>query len=358
MAESLTVGIASLAFGLVGLYAAGTFVVKSASSLGARLGLSPLVIGLTIVAAGTSAPEFAVVAQSVAADDTALAIGSIIGSNIANALLVLGCIAVLGAVTLGQRAVRVDMPVMVAASGAFYLLARDGRLDRLDGLLLFSGLIIYVVSTLRSSQTDTAYADEDVAGTVPIAPTLPKDIAFLIGGIAGLALTARFVVSGAETVALSLGIPELIVGLTIVALGTSAPEIMTSLVAAVKGKPTLAVGNAFGSNIFNILLVLGLSSAITSSGLEIASEAVRIDLPIMIAAAVACLMIVVWDRTVSRWEGAVFLNLYLAYVVFLAVSGTSRDVEVPIGLTVATGIVLAALLVVGNVGVRPAAKQR
>ena len=350
--------LAEFAGGLLALLVAGHLVVRAASRLGARFGLSPMVIGLTIVAAGTSAPELAVVGQAVAADDTELAVGSIIGSNIANVLLVLGIAALLGAIHVTSRVVRIDVPVMITASTLFLLFALDGTLGRVDGIILFGGLIVFVTWTLRATRRGPERPDPEVsteaapsgAGDDPPKGSLLRVALELVAGIAVLAVAARFVVGGAEEIARSLGVPELIVGLTIVALGTSAPEIVTTLVAAFQGRRDLAVGNAVGSNIFNILLVLGAAGMLAPSGIAVSDDALRLDLPILLAAAVACLPILAWDYTLNRWEGAIFVAYYLAYLTFLVLDATGHRAKDPfalimIGFVVPLTIITAATVI-------------
>lgn len=325
--------------GLVGLLIGGHFVVDGASRIGARFGLSPMVIGLTIVAAGTSAPELAVVSQSIIADDTELAVGSIIGSNIANVLLVLGLAATFGAIQVTNRVVRVDIPIMIGASMTLLLMSLDGKLTRVEGVALFVGLLAFVVWTLRAApkaEAETGEVGELGDGSSGVSEADGSDdqpmlvsIVALLGGIGALALAARFVVAGAEEIAINLGVPELIVGLTIVALGTSAPEIVTTVIAALKGRRDLAVGNAVGSNIFNILLVLGATSALAPDGIAIGTDAVELDLPILVAAAVACLPMVFWDNRLDRWEGGVFVAYYVAYLVFLVLDATGHRAANP-----------------------------
>ncbi|MEM7273195.1 MAG: calcium/sodium antiporter [Actinomycetota bacterium] len=365
--------------GLLVLLVSGHLVVTAASRIGLRFGLTPTVVGLTVVAAGTSAPELAVVFQAIAADDTELAVGSIIGSNIANVLLVLGVVAGLGAITVTSRVVRADIPVMIAASVAFLVLAADGRLGRLDGALLLSGLAVFVGRTLYSGSRARARADQDrdqrqivVGGgfgsigrakkrndgerTGPLAvlvrsmDRLPVAIAALGVGVAGLALAARLVVTGAEAIAVGLGVPELIVGLTVVAIGTSAPEIVTTVIAAMRGRRDLAVGNAVGSNIFNILLVLGGPTVLTG-GISIGDDALRLDLPILVAAAVACLPMVFWDHRLDRWEGLVFVGYYLAYLAFLVLDATGSRIRDPFAVVI-IGFVVPLTVLTGVVAVR------
>lgn len=328
----------TFAVGLLGLLVSGHFVVSSASAIGTRFGLTPMVVGLTIVAAGTSAPELAVVLGAVFADDTELAVGSVIGSNIANILLVLGLAAAFGTIRVTTRVVRVDIPIMIIASSAFLVMAIDGRLTRFDGTLLFGGVVLFVGWTLRAAPKEPPAEPSGQAGGPPSdvvvgmpnsASRLVREVALLTVGIVGLALASRWVVSGAERLATTLGIPELIVGLTIVALGTSAPEIVTTLIAALNGRRDLAVGNAVGSNIFNILLVLGLSTVVAPDGIAIGSDALKLDLPILLAAAVACLPMVFWDGKLDRWEGVVFVGYYVAYLIFLVLDATGHRASDP-----------------------------
>jgi len=359
--------IATLTFlgGLFGLLVAGHLVVDGASKIGERLGLTPMVIGVTIVAAGTSAPELAVVLQAVAADDTPLAVGSIIGSNIANILLLLGLTALFGTIHVSGRAVRFDIPVMIGASAALLVMSLDRQLSRVEGLTLFCGLVAFVARTLiaasksddaqvheRIAVDDASGADSPGALSVDLGAQWWPQVARLAVGIAGLAVAARYVISGAESLAVVLGIPELIVGLTIMALGTSAPEIVTTVIAALKGRRELAVGNAVGSNIFNILLVLGLSSAISPKGIPISDDAVTLDLPILLAVAVACLPFVFWDNRLNRWEGGVFVAYYIAYLIFLVLDGTGHRASDPFAVVMTGFVAPLTALTVGVVAIR------
>lgn len=360
------IDVLSFLGGLVGLLVGGHFVVDGASKLGQRFGLTPTVIGLTIVAGGTSAPELAVVFQSIAVDDTELAIGSIIGSNIANILLVLGLVGCLGAVQVTNRVVRIDIPIMIAASVAFLLMSLDGKLSRPEGMILFAGVVGFVTWTLRAApkaspilvggdtQTSTDnFVASPSGSSVGISPNgLPLVLVRLAGGVAVLAFASRFVVSGAEGIATSLGVPELIVGLTIVALGTSAPEIVTTVIAALQGRRDLAVGNAVGSNIFNILLVLGLTTTLAPDGIDIGTDAIQLDLPILVASAIACLPIVFWDNTLDRWEGGVFVAYYLAYLTFLVLDATGHRASDPFALVMLGFVIPLTLITVAVMVIR------
>lgn len=284
-----------------------------------------MVIGLTIVAGGTSAPELAVVFQAVAAGDTELAVGSIVGSNIANVLLVLGLAATAGTIHVTARVLRIDVPIMVGASAALLLASIDGRLGRLDGVLFLLALTGFVAWTFRSVAGGESVTElESKPRSSRRGRQLLIDLGVLAAGLAGLVLTSRFVVSGAEDLAVQLGVPELVIGLTVLALGTSAPEIATTLIAAFQGRRQLAVGNVVGSNIFNILLVLGLGSAV-SGEIEIVRSITTVDLPVMLAAAVACLPILAWDHRLDRWEGAAFVSFYAAYVIFLTLDAGNHE---------------------------------
>ncbi len=344
--------LATFLVGLVGLLLGGSLVVRGASRLGLRLGLTPSVVGLTIVAAGTSAPELAVVFQSLAVDDAPLAVGSIIGSNIANVLLVLGLTAMLGAITVTSRMVRIDIPIMIAASVGLLLLSLDERLDRLDGAVLLASLLTFVGWTLRSSmragveaagadtQVDSGREGRRLEGSVLV------DLGSVVAGVALLAVAAQFVVSGAEEIARALGVPELIVGLSIVALGTSAPEIATTVLAAIRGERDLAVGNAVGSNIFNILLVLGAGGLVAGEGLVVGPDAVGLDVPILVAAAFACLPMVLWDNRLDRWEGGVFVAYYVAYMLFLVFDATGHTVAERFGFVMVFFVIPLTLITV------------
>ncbi len=316
--------------GLIGLLCAGHLVIRAAAAIGARFGLPPMVIGLTIVAGGTSAPELAVVFQAIAADDTELAVGSIVGSNIANVLLVLGLAATAGTIHVTSRVLRIDVPIMISASAALLLASLDGSLDRVDGGLFLLALAGFIWWTFRSVAGEADPAVTEISGPIERRSgsrridRLPFHIASLVLGLAVLVFTSRYVVSGAEDLANQLGIPELVIGLTVLALGTSAPEIATTLIAAFQGNRQLAVGNVVGSNIFNILLVLGLGGVV-SGNVEIATSVTQVDLPVMVAAAIACLPLLLWDNRLDRWEGGAFVAFYAAYVVFLTLDAGNHE---------------------------------
>ncbi len=303
-----------LGAGLTVLVIGGRLVVDAASVVGTRLGLSPGLVGLTIVAAGTSAPELAVVLQALARDDEELAIGSIVGSNIANVWLVLGLAAVIGAVQVGVRAARADLPVLVGASALTFLLARDGSISPIDGALLVAALAVFVGWSVRAGGLDEL--GEDPSPPVS-ARRLARAGGELVAGLALLVVSARWAVRGAEEIAVALGVSELVIGLTVLAIGTSLPEIITTIVAAVRGSSEMALGNAVGSNIFNLLLVLGVAGIVSGTGAAVSDDVALRAIPVMVGAAVVVAVIGIRWRRLGRGSGLVLVGLYGSYLAAL-----------------------------------------
>jgi cation:H+ antiporter len=319
--------------GVVALVAGAEAMVRGAARLATRTGLSPIVIGLTVVAFGTSAPELAVSVGASINGEADLAIGNVVGSNIANVLLVLGHAALVGGgLVVAQRIVRVDVPLLIGASVLVWLLALNNKLGRLEGLLLIALLVGYVIWTVRSAQRgndaniEAEYADaldhEKVRKTSALA-----DVGYVIAGLVLLVIGAQALVGAATDIAVDLGVSQLVIGLTVVAVGTSLPEIATSILAAARGERDLAVGNAIGSNLFNLLAVLGLSAAVSPTALTVLQGAITVDMPVMIAAAVACLPLFATGYVLELWEGAVFLGFYAAYVSWLVLDATDHDLR-------------------------------
>ena len=328
--------------GVVALVVGAESLVRGSSRLAARSGLSPVVIGLTVVAFGTSAPELAVSIGAAAGGESEIALGNVIGSNIANVLLVLGLSAVVGGgLVVAQRIVRVDVPIMIVMSALVLVLGLDGRIGRLDGGLFVAILIVYLVWTVRSAVGDQD-TDEDHDGVADAAAlaseyssalgrekirgsSLWRDLLYVVGGLALLVVGAQSLVTAATDIARALEISELVIGLTVVAVGTSLPEIATSVVAAARGQRDMAVGNAIGSNLFNILAVLGITGVV--SPVIVSSGARGFDLPFMLAVAVACLPIFADGFILHRWQGAVFLSYYVAYLVWLGLDAAEHDLQ-------------------------------
>ncbi len=325
---SLTV-LGLFVLGLVLLVAGAELLVRGASRLAARLGISPLVIGLTVVAFGTSAPELAVTVQAGLAGQADIAVGNIVGSNIFNVLFILGLAALIVPLVVSQQLVRLEVPLMIGVSVLFLVMALDGRISGFDGMLLFAGIVAYTVFTVRQSRKESAavqaeYAQEYGDGQSAERGRLPLQIALIVAGLVLLVLGAHWLVEGAVAFARHFGVSELIIGLTIVAVGTSLPEVATSIVAALRGERDIAVGNVVGSGIFNILAIAGIASMVTPGGLEVAPALIRFDIPVMIAVALACLPIFASGHLIARWEGALFLGYYAAYVLYLILAATQH----------------------------------
>jgi cation:H+ antiporter len=328
--SSLDLGTAVLfVAGLAGLIGGAELLVRGASRLAAAAGISPIVIGLTVVAFGTSAPELAVTVGSAATGQADVALGNVVGSNIFNVLLILGVSALLTPLIVAQRLVRLDVPLVIVASVATLLLGLDGRIDRLDGIVLFAGVVAYVLFLVRQSRRESsAIRDEyvDAFGGAPAGRvSWPVNLVLIGAGLVLLVAGAQALVSAAVTTAEALGLSELVIGLTIVAAGTSLPEVATSILASLRGERDIAVGNVVGSNLFNLLAVLGLGSVISPDGVAVATGALTFDIPVMIAVAVAMLPIFFTGYRVSRWEGAVFVGYYVAYTAYLLLRATDHD---------------------------------
>ncbi len=304
-------------FGLLVLGAEA--LVRGASRLAFRLGLTPLVIGLTVVAYGTSAPELAVSLQGAWAGRADLALGNVVGSNTFNVLMILGLSAVITPLAVARRIIRQDVWVMLATSVLAVLLSLDGKIDRLEGCLLLAGAAAYTTWTLRTGASEE---DAEGAQTVP-ASSLRRDLLVIAAGLALLVAGSRVLVYAATEVARVLGVSELVIGLTIVAAGTSLPELATSVVAAARGQRDIAVGNVVGSNIFNILAVLGSAAAFGPAGVNVAPAALRFDFPVMIAASAACLPIFFTRLRIDRLEGWLMLSAYGVYLTYLVLRSTA-----------------------------------
>lgn len=321
--------LALFIIGLAFLVLGGELLVRGASRLATALGISPLVVGLTVVAFSTSAPELAVNLQSAFVGQADIALGSVVGSNIANILFILGLSALVAPLVVSQQLIRIDVPIMIGASALLLFLAWDGNLNQGDGFILFTLLILYTTFAIQSSRKESQAVQQEYAqeyGTAQKArPQWPRNLALVIGGIALLVVGAQWLVNGAVELARWLGLSELIIGLTIVAVGTSLPELATSIIATYRGERDIAVGNVVGSNIFNIFSVLGLTALIAPNGIPIAPAAVAFDLPVMLAVAVACLPIFFHGNQIARWEGGLFLGYYVAYLAYLVLNATQHD---------------------------------
>jgi cation:H+ antiporter len=342
-----------LVAGMAALVIGAELLVRGASRLAIAVGISPLVVGLTVVAFGTSAPEMAVSVASAFSGRADIALGNVVGSNIFNVLFILGLSALLVPLIVDQKLVRFDVPLMIGVSLLVLVLGLDGSVGRVDGVCLFIGILGYtawcvVAGRKESLAVQREYAEaygtqEGAPGQVDREATRPvalfQHLGFIAAGLVLLVLGAGWLVVGASDLARRLGISELVIGLTIVAGGTSLPELATSVVAAIRGERDIAVGNVVGSNIFNILAVLGLSATIAPDGVAVADQALRFDIPVMIAVAAACLPIFFTGHRIARWEGALFLGYYIAYTATLVMLATQGGV-LPLFRLMMNGFVL------------------
>lgn len=323
--ETLLLFLAGIALLIAGAEA----LVRGASQLAAAIGISPLVIGLTVVAFGTSSPELAVSLQASLAGEPDIALGNVVGSNVFNILFILGLSAVIAPLVVAQQLVRLDVPLMIGASGLLLALALDGRIGRIDGLVLTGGIVAYCVFVVRQSLKEIPAVRAEYErefGRRPRRMTQRLlNVVMVVVGLAMLMLGSRWLLGGAVAVAEALGLSKLVIALTIVAAGTSLPELATSVVASVRGERDIAVGNVVGSNIFNVLAIAGVSSLVAADGISVAPAAIRFDIPVMIAVSAACLPILFTGYRIARWEGLLFLSYYAAYTLYLILDAAQHD---------------------------------
>lgn len=293
--------------GLALCIAGGEALVRGAVSLARRFGMSDATIGVTVVAAGTSMPELVVSLQAALAGSTEIAVGNVVGSNIFNVIFILGLTALIRPLAVGAQSMRRDGPIMLAAAVVLVLMSMDGLLARWEAGVLAAGIVAFTLLNLRSPPEDPAAAAEPDAAT----QTVPIALLTVAAGIAMLAGGAHFLVLGASSLAAAMGVSQTVIGLTIVAAGTSMPELITSVLAARKGRSDIALGNIVGSNIFNILGILGITGLVLP--LPVVASVVASDLWWMLGITVA-LVAAMWTGRITRLVGAGFL---LAYAVYL-----------------------------------------
>lgn len=310
--------------GLIALIAGAEALVRGASRMAISLGISPLVIGLTVVAFGTSAPEVAVSVGAALEGNADLAVGNVVGSNIANVLLILGISALIAPLAVSEQIIRQEVPLMIGISALLVGLTIDGTLGQVEAGLLLSLAIVYTVFLIVQARRGSAKAQEEALHELPEAASWDASrlaqVMLILGGLGLLVLGADWLVGAATHFARAFGVSDLVIGLTIVAVGTSMPELATSIMAAIRGERDIAVGNVVGSNIFNILGCLGAAGLVSASGLPVPEAARDFDLWVMLAVAFACLPVFLTGREIARWEGVVFLTYYAAYTAFLVLS--------------------------------------
>lgn len=286
-------------------------LTEGASALARRMNVPEMIIGLTVVAAGTSAPELFVSLVSALKGTPDMAVGNVVGSNTMNAMLIVGCAAMVAPMSISRSTVKKDIPFAIAASVLLALLSLNHYLGLVDGILLLMGFATFMAYTLM--QAKTAGAEKVQTELSPVW----KNVAYLLGGLLGLVLGSNVFVDHASSVAASLGISEGVIGLTVVAGGTSLPELATSVVAARKGQSAIAIGNVIGSNVFNILMILGVTAAISPLQIE---GITTIDMAVMLASVALIWLFSRTRYTVERWEGALLVAGYLVYLVWLIIS--------------------------------------
>jgi len=323
--------IALFVAGLVLLVLGADVLVRGASQLARAAGLTPLVVGLTVVAFGTSAPELAVALRSAFTGQNDLAVGNIVGSNIFNILFVLGLSSLVLPMVVSRQLVVRDVPVMVAVSFLAWGLALDGAIDHLDGAVLLAIGIGYILWLIRVGSKNHEDRDRPKRSSGRMTATnAALNLALAAAGAIMLVLGADWLVDSVSVFATRLGVSQLVIGLTVVAVGTSLPEAATSLVAVLRNERDIAVGNAVGSNIFNLVWVLG-AAGLLSGQVEVSATALALDFPVMLAVAVVCVPVFFCGHVIKRWEGGAFLGYYAVYTTYLVLGAVGSPATAPLG---------------------------
>lgn len=304
-----------LLVGFVLLYFGGDYLVKGSSTLALQLGVTPLLVGLTIVAFGTSSPEMAVSVKAGLDGLGDVALGNVVGSNIFNILGILGLAALIQPMTVKAQIVKIDMPICIGVSLLLCALFYDGSLSRVEGVILFIGIVVYTLFSIWLSRREKKdVQDEFAEGIQGDHKPLWVNILFILGGLVALVFGGRFFVEGSVDIARYLGVTEAVIGLTIVAIGTSMPELATSLIASAKKEGDIAIGNVVGSNIFNILSILGITAMLQPLAM---GNITWIDMGVMVVTAIVLVPFMFTGLRIERWEGGVMLAGYVAYVAWL-----------------------------------------
>ena len=320
-----TMVIIKFVIGFVLLVAGAELLVRGAARLAAAMGISALVIGLTVVAFGTSSPELAVSLRAALSGGAGadIALGNVVGSNIFNILLIVGLSALAAPLLVSPQLIRADVPIMIAVSFLTLYFAADGHIARGEGLLLFLGLILYILFSIYLGRKQGA-TPVDVPAVALETGTgkerWRRDVALIAGGLVLLGVGSHWLVNGAVAIARLVGLSELVISLTIIAAGTSLPELATSVLASLRGQREISVGNVVGSNIFNLLCVLGLTSSISPTGVAVSPVALRFDIPVMIAVALISFPIFLSGYIISRKEGLFLVGLQVVYTSYLVIA--------------------------------------
>ena len=314
MLQNITLMLVGLAVLIVG----AQLLVKGASRLALALGIAPLIVGLTVVAFGTGAPELAVSIQSALAGKTDLLLGNVVGSNIYNVLFILGTCATITPLAVAPQLIRLDVPIMIGAALTLLLMAQDGVLNRLDGATLMGALVTYTIFVILQSRKEKTGVKDDYAEQIDESIRPDRRFwlhgLFILAGLALLGLGSDFLIDGAVVIAQAQGVAEVIIGMTVVTIGTTAPELSACLVAALKGQRDIAVGNIVGSNLFNILAVLGVGALVAPQGIEVGPRMLSFGIPVMTIVLFACLPVFFAGQAIRRWEGVMFLSFFAIYL--------------------------------------------
>lgn len=307
-----------LLLGLATLILGGEFLVRGAVGVAQKFRLSSLVIGMTVVSFGTSAPELIVSIKAALGGNPEIALGNVIGSNIANIALVLGITVLIFPLPVDRNSKIIDWPMMFLASILFYLFALNGDLSRVEGIILFSILVVFIVFLIWNSRRKSNKLLEEEQLVIPTPMQFYRSLLFLTMGLIGLYFGAEWLLSGAVDIARELGMEERVIGITIIAFGTSVPELVTSGVAAYRKETDISIGNLIGSNIFNIMAVIGITAIVKP--IEVGSNTLNIDMIWMLAIALALLPMLLFGRKINRFKGFLLLGTYVAYIAILLIS--------------------------------------
>lgn len=317
--------------GLAALVLGADLLVRGASSIGLAIGISPLVIGLTIVAFGTSSPEIAVGVKAALTDHPDIIMGNLIGSTIFNILFILGLSALIAPLVVSQQLIWYEVPIMIGVHLLLLAMCSKGKIDKIDSIVLLGLITIYTIYAIFSGRNESKIVIDEYKKALPENPSRfkPLDIfkhaVFVITGLILCIIGAGWLLDSSVMMARALGVSELVIAMTIVAAGTSFPEVATSVVATIRGERDIAIGNVVGSNIFNILGIVGIAGLMAPNGIAVAPSLIRFDLPVAIAACVACLPIFFTGHKISRWEGLLFLGYYAAYTIYLLLAAKEHD---------------------------------
>lgn len=316
--------------GFAVLVVGGELLVRGASALSARMGISPMVVGLTVVAIGSSLPELAVGVDAAVRGSPGLVTGNIVGTNIVNLLLVLGLAAAIQPIITARQMLRLDLPAVAAAAVLLLVLSLGGSLTWPAGVLLllvgvaYTATILWYTKRSRAQELSRRAAQVQTVETTDTQDAPPAgwrrgavDAVLLLGGIALVILGADWLVTGAVDIASELGVSDALIGLTIVAVGTSAPELVTTVVATLRGQASMAVGNLIGSSVYNIVFILGATVLVAPDGIPVPDEVLRVDMPVLVVVSLLVVLMFRTGRRMSRWEGLLLVAFYAVYLTYL-----------------------------------------